>query len=255
MKKTFLKFFISIIVIVLIIVAVLYISSRFQDISGIVILINDNEIYIKTADTIKEGDEIKPYPSYYVINTDNATFYDVNGKKISISDLKGGDSIRINYQIKSGPTTQVAYEFTPIDNVKTIKVLNTDLNNGTNSKIHIKEDEAKLDLENASDITISYIYPKFDSNTNMTSTTSINSKLSNAEINELFTTLKDYNYEIMAFNIGNYISDEYYKIDFGNGIYLKIGTSGRETDVYENDHRVFRTTLPDNLVNKIRESF
>ena len=82
MKKTFLKFFISIIVIVLIIVAVLYISSRFQDISGIVILINDNEIYIKTADTIKEGDEIKPYPSYYVINTDNVTFYDVNGRKL-----------------------------------------------------------------------------------------------------------------------------------------------------------------------------
>ena len=50
MKKTFLKFFISIIVIVLIIVAVLYISSRFQDISGIVILINDNEIYICNND-------------------------------------------------------------------------------------------------------------------------------------------------------------------------------------------------------------
>lgn len=255
MKKTFFKFFVSLIVIVLIIVAVLYISSRFQDITGIVIMINDNEIYVKTADTIKDVNEIKPYPSYYVINTNLATFYDVNGKEISISDLKGGDSICINYQIESGPTTQVAHEFTPIDNVKTIKVLNTDLNEGTNSKIHIKEKEAKIDLESASDINISYIYPKFDPNTNMTATTSIQSKLSDAEINELFTTLKDFSYKTMAFNIGNYINDEYYKIDFGNGIYLKIGTSGREADVCENDHRVFRTTLPDNLINKIRESF
>ena len=129
------------------------------------------------------------------------------------------------------------------------------MNEGTNSKININGLEAKINLDNDPDISISYNYPKYNSSTNITSTASIKSELNDNEKNELYKYFKDFGYHIMPFSNGNYIGDEYYKIDFNNGIYLKLGTSGLEVDVYENDHRVFRTSLSDDLVNKIRGGY
>ena len=95
--------------------------EKYTSYTFIVRKIDGDVVIAQPTDTVNLQDDLEH--TQYMFSTNNIIIKDENGKKISGSDLKVGDEIRV-IRKKERVKLDIAYSIETLDNIKIIKVLN-----------------------------------------------------------------------------------------------------------------------------------
>jgi hypothetical protein len=134
-KKTKIIILISILLIIAMLMFGFYILCQFEDYTVIIRRIEEDNILVESPQTIikttENGITELQYPKYYIFSAKDVSIKDSNGHKISVSELKVGDTIYIiNKKERNKPDIGMSWEgygLYRLYNVKLIKVSNDNL--------------------------------------------------------------------------------------------------------------------------------
>ncbi len=218
MKKK-LKIILIVLLVLVVLCALMYVIyenlSKIHSVTGIIVYKNNDRITLKSSVDTTELE--------YILNVinDKPKVKDINGKKISVSNLNIGDTINAIYKVENDVNIDSSSHPKIIDNIKLIKAIED------NSDNHMTEDDlsynhyiTQLSLSNGKNL--SFIVYETNENYPIKNffSSDIEIKIVKKEENNQKIIVKHYKSSEISYQ--KYIDEKRYKITIDNANYFEL---------------------------------